>query len=127
MSGDLGAVVYVKDLTVMVSFYTGVFDAVAHQSSDDFVLLTLGDTAVTLVRMPPEIASTVSISSPPERRIDTPIKLSFAVGSIDAARLSASAHGGHIDSPDTEFTFGTVRVCDGYDPEGNVVQVREPA
>ena len=30
-----------------------------------------------------------------------------------------------VDPVETEWTFGLVRVCDGHDPEGNVVQFRQ--
>ena len=61
----------------------------------------------------------------PVRRADTPIKLVFTVASIEAARVLAAARGGQIDLPEREWQFREFRVCDGHDPEGNVVQLRE--
>ncbi len=61
----------------------------------------------------------------PVRRTDTPLKLAFDVDSIAAARDAALNLGGGIDPAEREWTFQGRRVCDGYEPEGNVVQLRE--
>ena len=34
--------------------------------------------------------------------------------------------GGAIDAPQREWHFDGATVCDGYDPEGNILQLREP-
>jgi catechol 2,3-dioxygenase-like lactoylglutathione lyase family enzyme len=127
MSGELGAVVYAAELNRMVAFYEGVLGLVLEQAGDGFAMLGCGDTVVTLVQIPPHIAATFEIADPPERREDTPIKLSFVVPSIAAAREAAAALGGVVDGVDSEWDFGPVRVCDGHDPEGNVIQVRQRA
>lgn len=44
---------------------------------------------------------------------------------IAAARSLAAANGGAIKSPQHEWEARGFRACDGYDPEGNVIQVRE--
>jgi len=125
MSAELGAVVYALDLDRMVAFYTRALGLAVEQRDEGFVVLACGDTSVTLVQVPPHIAEQFPVSDPPQRREDTPIKLSFAVPSIAAARAAAPAHGGVVDPAEQEWEFGQVRVCDGHDPEGNVVQVRE--
>lgn len=125
MSGELGAVVYAKDLDRMVAFYEGALVLEVEQANVGFALLRCGDNVVTIVQAPPHVAATFEVADPPERREDNPVKLSFAVPSIDAVRLAAAELGGIIDPPGSEWTFGSVRVCDGHDPEGNVVQVRE--
>jgi predicted enzyme related to lactoylglutathione lyase len=53
--------------------------------------------------------------------------LCLPVVSIAAARSLAVAHGGAIKSPQHEWEARGFRACDGYDPEGNVIQVRESA
>ncbi len=125
MSGELGAVVYAKDLDRMVAFYEGVLALEVEPAGDGFALLRCGDTVVTIVQAPPHVAATFEVADPPERREENPVKLSFAVSSIDAVRRAATSFGGAIDPPDSEWTFGSVRVCDGHDPEGTVIQVRE--
>ena len=33
--------------------------------------------------------------------------------------------GGGLNGPESEWRFQDCRVCDGHDPEGNVIQLRE--
>jgi hypothetical protein len=54
-----------------------------------------------------------------------PIKLVFAVDSIEALRPLLVEWGGLVDPPDTQWTFRSGTHCDGIDPEGNVVQLVE--
>jgi predicted enzyme related to lactoylglutathione lyase len=126
---DLGAVLYVLDLDRAVRFYEVTTNWRVAGLESGFATLQspseLASTVLTLVRIPEEIAADITITDPPERREETPIKLSFAVQSIAAVRSVAPSAGGVVDSPDMEWTFGAVRVCDGHDPEGNVVQFRE--
>ena len=84
-----------------------------------------GATILTLVQIPDEIAADITLADPPQRREETPIKLSFAANDLAEVRALAATVGGVVDSVDMEWTFGTVRVVDGHDPEGNVVQFRQ--
>ena len=60
-------------------------------------------------------------------REDSYVKLCLPVASIAAARSLAAANGGAIKSSEHEWEARGFRACDGYDPEGNVIQVRESA
>jgi hypothetical protein len=40
-------------------------------------------------------------------------------------RVVVEAHGGVMEPVDKEWSFNGVTVCDGLDPEGNVIQFRE--
>jgi hypothetical protein len=73
-----------------------------------------------------EVAVTIHLSVPPRRRDETPIKLSFDVAGIDDLRPVVVRLGGQIDPPETGWGFRGYRPCDGVDPEGNVIQFREP-
>jgi hypothetical protein len=55
------------------------------------------------------------------------VKLAFPVASIAQARAAAAGLGGQVDPLEREWRFGANKVCDGHDPEGNVLQLREPA
>jgi hypothetical protein len=61
----------------------------------------------------------------PALREDSYWKLALPVASIAAARTIASLLGGGLKSPEQEWEARGFRACDGYDPEGNVIQVRE--
>ena len=60
-------------------------------------------------------------------REDSYVKLCLPVKSISAARSIAAANGGAIKPPQHEWEARGFRACDGHDPEGNVIQVRESA
>jgi hypothetical protein len=62
---------------------------------------------------------------PPVRRSEAAIKLVFFVPSILSARESAAAFGGSLNAADKQWSFNGFTVCDGLDPEGNVIQVRQ--
>jgi predicted enzyme related to lactoylglutathione lyase len=60
-------------------------------------------------------------------REDTYSKLCLPVQSIDVARSQADAFGGYIKPAEHEWRARGFRACDGNDPEGNVIQIRESA
>jgi len=60
-------------------------------------------------------------------REDSYVKLCLPVASIDRARSVAAANGGAIKSAQHEWEARGFRACDGHDPEGNVIQVRDSA
>jgi predicted enzyme related to lactoylglutathione lyase len=60
-------------------------------------------------------------------RADSYVKLCLPVESVATARAVALKYGGAIKPPEHEWEARGFRACDGYDPEGNVIQVRENA
>jgi predicted enzyme related to lactoylglutathione lyase len=96
-------------------------------SEDDHVVLESAAFQLVIVAVPKSIAAPIQVATPPARREDTPIKLVFRVGSIDAVREAVARLGGELNPPGREWSFQGCRVCDGHDPEGNVVQFREAA
>jgi hypothetical protein len=58
------------------------------------------------------------------RRSDVPLKLGFAVESIDRAALSIEGVGGTVAQK--SWNFAGYRRRDAVDPEGNVIQLLEP-
>ncbi len=78
-----------------------------------------------IVQVAASIASMIHLADPPVRRTQTPVKLVFDVESISAARGAALNLGGGIDLTASEWIFQGHRVCDGHDPEGNVVQFQQ--
>jgi predicted enzyme related to lactoylglutathione lyase len=67
------------------------------------------------------------IAAPPVRREQTPIKLVFDVADLDQAGSSVVAAGGRIDPADASWKFDGRLHLDCLDPEGNVLQLRQPA
>lgn len=123
---DAGAVLYASDMRRLAAFYSAVADLTEVQRERDFTVLENRANQLTIVAVPERVATKIGIAMPPRRREETPVKLFFAVPSIDVARESAAGLGGALDASGCEWQFRGWRVCDGHDPEGNVFQLREP-
>jgi len=119
-----GAVLFAKNLAVVREFYQAVLGLNAEHADQEHVVL--GSPAVRLVvhQIPEHIAAKID-ASPQRQRADAAIKLFFEVASIAAARDLARQHGGEIFPPELEWDYQGSRVCDGTDPEGNVMQFIE--
>lgn len=122
-----GSVVYAKDIFNVSAFYEKVDSLSIMHSESDYVALESSGFQLIVVAIPAHIAESIHVTKPPQRREDTAVKLVFFVSSIANARLAASHLGGQLNPPEKEWSFQGSRVCDGHDPEGNVVQFRENA
>jgi predicted enzyme related to lactoylglutathione lyase len=122
-----GAVLYAKDLPRVSAFYVQVLGLELAHETGDFVVLKAGGYRLTVVEIPEHIARDIHITTPPARREDTPIKLVFSVESLQAARAKVAALGGELNPPEREWEDDGELVCDGHDPEGNVLQLRQSA
>ena len=120
-----GAIVYAKDIQRLARFYAEVADLEIVHEVDDHVVLESETHELVIVAIPAATAARIVITTPPTRRENTALKLSFRVDSLAEARSAARAAGGDLDPPEKEWDFQGLRVCDGCDPEGNMIQVRE--
>jgi predicted enzyme related to lactoylglutathione lyase len=120
-----GAVVYAKSTTTVSTFYAEVAGLQITHAEQDYVVLESGDFQLVVVAIPAKLAASIQVAVPPRPREDTAIKLVLPVASIASARLVAQSLGGQLNPPEREWQFQSSRVCDGHDPEGNVVQFRE--
>ena len=123
--GLIGAVLYAKDLGRLVEFYSSVADIEPQAIEEWFVVLGAKPSQFVIMRIPKRIAETIDIATPPEPREDTPIKLVFGVKDIAHARDRAAELGGTMKASEREWEFEGTKVCDGYDPEGNIFQLRQ--
>lgn len=115
------AVLYVGDLERMRSFYEQCFQLTTDYSSPGYHVLKSASWLLSLVQS----AEAVPATTPPPRRADTPIKLSFDVASIEALRPIVASLGGQVGPVDSEWEFRGATHCDCLDPEGNVVALTE--
>jgi len=122
--GLIGAVLYAKDLPRLVEFYSPVASLQVQTIDENFAVLGQQPSELVIVRIPKHIAQSITIASPPVRREDVPIKLVFAVVDIILARNSAAERGGAVNPSTANGDFDGIKVCDGYDPEGNIFQLR---
>lgn len=119
-----GAVVYAKDVDKLRAFYVAVAGLTCVHAEDDHVVLERAGFQLVLLRIPAQRAALIHVADPPVRRSDTAIKLVFVIDDLGVARAAAALHGGELNRAAKEWAFQTWRVCDGHDPEGNVVQFR---
>jgi predicted enzyme related to lactoylglutathione lyase len=119
------AVIYVQNLDPMAAFYQGCFGMSAAESDERYRVLESRDWNLSLVLMPAEISASIVMTSPPQRRAGTPVKLAFDVDSIEAASPVIGRAGGQVDPLTSAWDFRGFRHLDCLDPEGNVVQLRQ--
>jgi len=122
---NAGAIVHAKDIHSLARFYAAVADLEVMHEVDDHIVLESETMELVIVAIPAATAARIVITTPPQRRGNTAFKLVFAVPSLAEARAAAQANGGELDPPAREWSFQGLRVCDGCDPEGNVIQLRE--
>lgn len=123
--GRAMAVLYAKNTAVIQSFYQDLLSLRVEHVATDHVLLGSPQLQLAVIQIPPQIAATIEIGTPPKRRSETPIKLVFEVASIAKTRELAASLGGEVYPLEKEWTYQGFRLCDGQDPEGNVVRFRE--
>lgn len=122
-----GAVLFAKDPQRVAAFYEALTGMKVTHAGSDIIVLESAAQQLLVHPIPPKIARGIDISTPPKRRIQAAVKLVFAVKSIAATRAAAPALGGELNPPERMFEARGFRACDGHDPEGNVIQFREPA
>lgn len=120
-----GAVVFVKSLERVARFYEKLLSLSVIEAESGHVVLESEAIQLVVHAIPAHIVESINISEPPEVREEAPIKLFFPVVSIAQARASAPALGGQVGPVEREWEFRGIRACDGYDPEGNVFQLRQ--
>ena len=98
------AVVFAKDIDVLARFYQEVAEMTEVLRDKNHVVLNEEGFQVVVHGIPKQIAATIEITSPPEVREETPIKICLPVTSIDRARTTAAALGGRIGPKAKEWT-----------------------
>jgi predicted enzyme related to lactoylglutathione lyase len=114
--------VFTSDLERMAAFYAGALGLRREDSADaGFVSMRAASGAdVALHQIPPHIAETITIASPPAWREDTALMFCFETADLGALRDAIVAHGGQAKDP---WSWGGTDFCECTDPEGNVLQI----
>ena len=121
------AVIFAKSPTTLAHFYAQVAQMVEIHRDEGHIVLEAGGFELVLHALPEQIAAEIHITMPPQIREDTPIKLCWPVDSLALARRTAASLGGQMGAETQQWQARGFRACDGYDPEGNVFQLREAA
>jgi catechol 2,3-dioxygenase-like lactoylglutathione lyase family enzyme len=122
-----GAVLFANHLDRVATFYSVVLGLSEASRDDDHILLESLGFQLVAHRIQGGRSAAGEITVPPTRRASAAFKPVFFVPSISNLRGVAEANGGFMEPADREWSFNGVTVCDGLDPEGNVVQFREVA
>lgn len=120
-----GVVIFAKDVPRVARFYQEVFGLVITHADGGNVVLESAAVQLVIHSIPAWIARDITVTTPPELREDCALKLFLPVARIADARAAAAGAGGAIGPPAREWSARGFRACDGHDPEGDVIQVRE--
>jgi len=116
-------VIFAQNLARVATFYEQVAAMSEVHSAGGHVVLESDHLQLVIHT----ISHSVEVSDPPKIRENAAMKLCLPVASIANAREAARKLGGMVGPEADEWEALGFRACDGYDPEGNVIQVREPA
>lgn len=121
------AVVFVANVPRMTQFYQTLASMVLLHEDDLHAVLELEGFQLVIHSLKGAPDAAAAPVGHPHVREDTYIKVCLPVESIAAARTTAAKLGGAIRPPADEWEARGFRACDGHDPEGNVLQVRQTA
>lgn len=113
-----------KRLPKLADFYLMMLQLNVVERDDEFVLMASDSVELVILQAPASIVEVITISNPLTPRETVAIKPVFFINNIQAVRDLAQDHGGFVNYPDKEWEFRGHTVCDGYDPEGNIFQLR---
>ena len=121
-----GLVVYAKDKARVSAFYQRTLQLAVVESEPTHDLLQRAAVEVVVHAIPAAYAKGIHITQPPQPRADTAFKPTFAVADLNSLRAAVEATGGWLKAADKAWHFRGGTVLDGHDPEGNVVQFKQP-
>ena len=121
-----GLVVFAKRKKRVSAFYRQTLGLELVESDRSHDLLRGRGLEVVVHTIPPRIAKEIEGCEPPVLRQENPLKPTFVVASLAAVRLAAEATGGGLKPASGAWHFRGHTVLDGWDPEGNVVQFKQP-
>jgi len=121
-----GLVVFAKDKQRVSEFYQRTLGLAVLESDSSHDLLSGGGYEVVVHAIPARYAAEITIAQPPGPRDETPFKPTFVVASLAEVRRAAEATHGFLKPEAGAWHFRGHTVLDGWDPEGNIVQFKQP-
>lgn len=121
-----GLVVFAKSKKRVSAFYQQTLALEVLECEPSHDLLRGHGYEVVVHAIPRRIAAGITLTKPPRVREDTPFKPTFIVPSLQAVREAAERTGGQLKPEAGAWRFRGCIVLDGHDPEGNVVQFKQP-
>jgi extradiol dioxygenase family protein len=120
-------VVFVRDVRRLSQFYRDVATMSVIHEAEDHVVLELAGFQLVIHALRGEPEPSHHGAGQVVAREDAYVKVCLPVTSLARARARAAELGGLLAEPGQEWEARGFRACDGHDPEGNVLQLREPA
>lgn len=121
-----GLVVFAKNKKRVSAFYEQTLVLELEESGPTHDLLHGDGCEIAVHAIPRKYAAGIKIGRPVQPREDTPYKPSFVVADLEMVRVAAARTGGSLNPPERAWKFRGYVVLDGWDPEGNIVQFRQP-
>ena len=121
-----GCVIFAKDKQGVSAFYQQTLGLLVAESAASHDRLYGAGYEVIVHAIPRKVAASIEVSDPPEPRDWAAVKPTFVVPDLKAVALAARRTGGHLKSIDEAWHFRGFMVVDGWDPEGNLVQFKQP-
>ena len=121
-----GLVIFAKNKKRVSAFYQQTLSLRVEESEPSHDLLCGGGYEVVVHAIPRKVASAIRIARPAVQRADSPFKPTFVVANLEAVRAAAVKTGGYLEPAEEAWHFRGCAVLDGWDPEGNVVQFKQP-
>ncbi len=126
VTSQQGLVVFAKNKKRVSAFYQATLGLQAVESAPSHDLLRGQGCEVVVHAIPRKYAADIKLTRPPAPREDTPFKPTFVVPDLAAVRVAAVRTGGSLKAPEQAWHFRGCTVLDGCDPEGNILQFKQP-
>jgi hypothetical protein len=121
-----GLVVFAKNKKRVSVFYQETLGLSVEESDTSHDLLRGHGYEIVIHAIPRRYAAAITIEKPPKPREETPFKPTFVVASLAEVRRAVEDTGGYLKPDAGAWHFRGHTVLDGWDPEGNVVQFKQP-
>lgn len=118
-----GALIYAREPGLLSHFYRTLLQMEIRSQSEQLIVLENGDIQLLVHTIPEPYIGQVVVTTPPALREQGAIKLFFTVPSLAWAEAKAADLGGGL-LPQQWSGPGFV-VRNAFDPEGNILQLRE--
>ena len=118
-----GALIYAREPGLLSHFYRTLLQMEIRSQSEQLIVMENGDIQLLVHAIPEPYIGQVVVTTPPVLREQGAIKLFFTVPSLAWAEAKAADLGGGL-LPQQWSGPGFV-VRNAFDPEGNILQLRE--
>ncbi len=126
IAAQQGCVVFAKNKKRVSAFYQQTLGLVVEESDTTHDLLRGHGYEVVVHAIPRKYSAAIKISKPVEPRDNACFKPTFIVSDLESVRAAASKTGGFLKPVEQAWHFRGCVVLDGWDPEGNIVQFKQP-